>query len=77
LLVQLAVKIGWTAPENDTLGPQVHMPDEHVWPRAQALPHLPQLFVSLEVSAHVLPQSVPPFGQMQLPDWHVWAFGQT
>lgn len=29
-VAQLAVKIGWTAPENDTLEPQVHTPDEQV-----------------------------------------------
>jgi hypothetical protein len=78
LVAQLAVKIGCTAPEKDTLVvPQVHVPLVHVWPGLHTFPHLPQLLLSLAVRAHVVPQSVPPFVQAHVPDWHSWALGQT
>jgi hypothetical protein len=41
------------------------------------LPQVPQLLVSLAVSAHELPHSVPPFEQTQVPLWQVCAVGQT
>jgi hypothetical protein len=78
LVAQLAVKIGCTAPEKETLAlPHVQTPEEHVCPGEQTLPHLPQLLVSLAVSTHELPHRVPPFEQAQAPFWQVCAVGQT
>jgi len=65
-VAQFDVRIGCTAPENETLAlPQVQVPLEHVWPGAQTLPHAPQLLVSLAVSAQTDPHKVPPLAHTQ------------
>ena len=70
LSAQLAVKIGCTAPENDTLAfPHVHLLFVHVCPGAQTTPHAPQFEVSL--ATHVPPQRRSPDGQTQCPLLHV------
>jgi hypothetical protein len=56
--------MGCTAAENETLDvPQVHIPATHAWPMAHALPHIPQWFGSVFVSAHTDPQEMAPPGQ--------------
>jgi hypothetical protein len=72
------VKIGCTAVANETLAlPHVHAPATHVWPTAQEFPQAPQLLVSVCVSAHTAPQTMPPPGQMQADAWHVVPWAQT
>ncbi len=75
--VQLAVKIGCTADENETLVlPQTHVPDEQVRPGAHTWPHEPQLAGSVAVSTQALPQTVPPLAHPHLPDAQVWGLKQ-
>jgi hypothetical protein len=64
---QLAVKIGWMAPENETAAPHEQVPPEQVFPAPHALPHIPQLAGSVLVSTQAPLQAVVPDGQVQVP----------
>lgn len=70
-LAQLAVKIGCTAPANETLAPHEHAPAEQTWPGAHAWPQAPQLAGSDEVFTQEPPQTDWPAGQAQAPAEHV------
>jgi hypothetical protein len=37
-----------------------HVPDEHTWPAGHAVPHIPQLRLSVWMSRHAPEQSVKP-----------------
>jgi hypothetical protein len=50
---------------------ETHLPCEHRSPVGQGLPHEPQFFPSALRLLHVLPQSVCPVPQTQLPSWQV------
>lgn len=56
---------------------QTHCPETHDAPVAQAVPHVPQLFVSLERSAHPPVHATSPVPQVQTPAMHVAPVPQT
>lgn len=76
--MQLAVKMGCTAAENDTLAAlHVHIPPAQVSPAPQAFPQAPQFAVLVSVSTQTPLQSVPPPGQPHVPDTHDEPAGQV
>ena len=78
LMAQLAVKMGCTAPENETLAvPQLHTPALHVCPSAQTTPQPPQLDASVCVLMHEPPHNDVPVGQTHIPLWQVSPAPQT
>jgi hypothetical protein len=55
--------------------PQVHTPDTQLEPVPQTRPHAPQLFASVAVVTHWLPQMISPAPHMQVPPVHVAPIG--
>src|SRR5258708_22919084 len=56
------------------------LPARHLWPLGQTLPHAPQLFGSISVRTHSLPQialgakqTMPPASQLMVPESEVFA----